>query len=180
MRVVVCLLDQGQFFSLRLIQSTVNRVCLLELFEGEDEQFRIVLVRERWEGDWGELSRLQPVHSTGIDGNSLLGRDVWTIFQVTVLSLLLGLEVQSSETTQVLPDYRLVDGSTSPNSLSVEMGDRGVVVRLVLDVSTKSAHSHIEVTRDSPQDDVLDGSRHSRDLPRNVGLPTSPSLRQVL
>ena len=99
------------------------------------------------------------------DGNGLLGRDVRTVLQVPVLPLLLGLQVQSSQSTQVLPDNGLVDGSTSPDTLSVIVRDRSPPIGLALDVS---------------QQDVLDSGRHPWNLPRNVGLPTSPSFRQVL
>ena len=55
----------------------------------------------------------------GVDRDGLLGRNVRTILEVTVLPLLLGLEVETSETTQVLSDDSLVDGGASPDSLSL-------------------------------------------------------------
>lgn len=46
MRVIVRLLDQGQFLALRLIQPTLDTVCLLEFLESENEEFGIMLVRK--------------------------------------------------------------------------------------------------------------------------------------
>jgi hypothetical protein len=43
-RVVVSLFDQGQFLSLRLIKTTLDTVCLLELFQCQYEQLGVVLV----------------------------------------------------------------------------------------------------------------------------------------
>jgi len=52
---------------------------------------------------------LQPVHGGGVDGHSLLRRDVGAVLQVVVLSLLLRLQVQTCETAQVLLTHRLVN-----------------------------------------------------------------------
>jgi hypothetical protein len=46
------------------------------------------------------------MHHGGVNGHGFLGRDVRTILQVVVLTLLLCLEVQSGKTTQVF----LADG----------------------------------------------------------------------
>lgn len=105
------------------------------------------------------------MRGTTKDSHSLLGRDVRPVLQVPVLPLLLGLEVQPRQPTQVLPDDRLVDSSSSPDTLSVVVRDRGPPIGLALDVSKQ---------------DVLNGGRHTGDLPGDVGLPASPSFRQVL
>jgi hypothetical protein len=55
-RVVVGLFDEGEFFSLRLVKSSLDTVGFLELLEREDEEFRVVLVRERREGDRSEFA----------------------------------------------------------------------------------------------------------------------------
>ena len=75
-RVVVRLLDEGELLSLRLVQTTLDAVRLLELLEREDEELRVVLVRQRREGDGRELARLEPMDGRRVDGDGLLGRDV--------------------------------------------------------------------------------------------------------
>jgi hypothetical protein len=54
------------------------------------------------------LARLQPVHSGGVDGNRLLWRDVGSVLEVVVLPLLLALEVEPRQPTQVLAAHSLV------------------------------------------------------------------------
>lgn len=44
MWIIICLLDQGKFFSLRLVQTAFYRVCLFQFLEGKDEQFGIMFV----------------------------------------------------------------------------------------------------------------------------------------
>lgn len=72
-RVVVGLLDERELLSLRGVESTLDRVGLLELLEGKDEQLGVVLVRERREGDRSKLSALEPVDDRSVDGDGLLG-----------------------------------------------------------------------------------------------------------
>lgn len=75
-RVVVRLFDESEFLALRLVETTFDRVGLLELLEREDEELGVVLVREGREGDRSELARFEPVDRGGIDGDGFLGRDV--------------------------------------------------------------------------------------------------------
>lgn len=60
-----------------------------------------------------------------VDGNGFLGRDVRSIFEITVLSFLLSLEVETSKTTQVLSNNGLVNGCSASNTLS--LGDVSLV-----------------------------------------------------
>lgn len=117
--VIVSLLDEGELFPLRLVETSVYRVGLLELFEGEHEKLGVVLVREGREGDGGEFPGLEPVNGRGVDGDGLLRADIGSVLEVPVLPLLLRLEVETGKTTEVLPDDRLVDGGTAPNTLSL-------------------------------------------------------------
>ena len=94
-----------------------------------------MLVRERREGNRREATRLEPVHCRRIDGDSFLSRDIRTILQVVVLSLLLSLqkkrfldrafvcgnylEVQARKTTKILLAHSLVDSGTATNALTV-------------------------------------------------------------
>jgi len=52
MRIIVSLFDQAQFFSLRLIEPTLDAVGFFEPFQGQDKQFGVMLVRKRreWNG----------------------------------------------------------------------------------------------------------------------------------
>ena len=104
MRVVICLLNKRQLLSLTLVETTLDTVRLLELLKSENEELCVVLVRKWWEGNGCKLAGLEPVDGRGVDGDGLLGRDVGTILEVSVLSLLLSLEVETSETTEVLLD----------------------------------------------------------------------------
>jgi hypothetical protein len=45
MGVIVSLLDEGQLLTLRLVQTSLHRVSLLQLFKSEDKQLGIMLVR---------------------------------------------------------------------------------------------------------------------------------------
>lgn len=75
-RVVVRLLDEGELLALRLVEAALDAVRLLELLEREDEELRVVLVRQGRERDRRELARLEPVDGRRVDGDGLLGRDV--------------------------------------------------------------------------------------------------------
>lgn len=55
----------------------------------------------------------------GIDCYSFFCTDIRPIFQVTVLTLLLGLEIKTRETTQVLLHNGLVHSSTSTDTLTI-------------------------------------------------------------
>jgi hypothetical protein len=63
------------------------------------------------------------VDSSGVDGDGLLSADVRAVLEVRVLALLLGLEVQTCKTTEVLLDDRLVDGRTTADTLTVVVSD---------------------------------------------------------
>jgi len=130
MRIIIRLFDKGQFFTLRLIQAawkrsvsqwtlaicaqpTFDRVCLLQFFQGQDKQLRIVLIRKRptWnietytvhtenrfylrERDGSKFPTFKPMHRGSVDGNSFFGTDVRSIFEVSMLPLLLSLQVKA-------------------------------------------------------------------------------------
>ena len=71
------------------------------------------------EGNGRELATLEPMNSRGVDGNGLLSTDIRAVLEVSVLTLLFGLQVQSSKTTKVLLDHSFVDRSTSANTFTV-------------------------------------------------------------
>ena len=58
-----------------------------------------------------------------VDRDGLLGTDVRTVLKVTVLPLLLGLEVETSETTQVLLHHGFINGGTTTNTLTIVVGN---------------------------------------------------------
>ena len=123
-----------------------------------------MLVRKRREGNWSKLATLKPMHRSSVDGNGLLGRYVGAVLEVVVLTLLLRLEPKTSQTTEILLNNGLIDGSTPLDTLSVVVRNVGPPIGLSLDVT---------------KDHILDGGRHAGDLPRNVGLPTTECLRQM-
>ena len=89
---------------------TFHRVSFLELFQGKDQKFRIMLIR-KWALEIrkcklvfknklkNELTGKELVQtsdsqaSCGVNGNSFFSANVRAILQVAVLSLLLSLEV---------------------------------------------------------------------------------------
>ena len=81
-----------------------------------------MLVGERREGYGGEPPALQPVYGGGINGDGLLCGAVWTVLQIVVLSLLLCLEKETSESSEVLLADGLVNGGASSDSLAVIVG----------------------------------------------------------
>ena len=128
MRVVVSLLDERKFFSLRLIESSLDTVGFLQLFESENEEFRVVLVRKRRERNRSELPRFEPVNGSRVDRDSLFRRNVRSILEVRVLPLLFSLEVETSETTQVLLGDSFLREEKQQRRLAVELerGERGM------------------------------------------------------
>lgn len=85
--------------------------------------YRCLLRIDLREWNWGEFPALQPMDSRSVDSSCLLGADVGTILQVRVLSLLLGLEVKTSETTEVFLHNCFVDGGATTNTLTVVVGN---------------------------------------------------------
>mmetsp|Transcript_94895 Transcript_94895/g.290284 ORF Transcript_94895/g.290284 Transcript_94895/m.290284 type:complete len:331 (+) Transcript_94895:4370-5362(+) len=163
--IVVSLLDKAQLLALLLVQARLHGVLLLQSFQRQDEQLGVVLVIQGRERDGRKFPRLEPVHRRGVNGHCLLAADVGAVLQVIVLPLLLGLQPQAGEPAQVLLARRLVDGRAAPDALAVVVRRVGPPVRLGLDVA---------------QDHVLDRRGQAGHLPRDVGLPTTPSLGQVL
>ena len=81
-RIVVRLLDERELLTLRLIETILHIVRLLQALQRENKQLGVVLVRERWKRDWRESTRLQPMHGRRVDGHSLLRRNVRTVLQI--------------------------------------------------------------------------------------------------
>mmetsp|Transcript_6179 Transcript_6179/g.20144 ORF Transcript_6179/g.20144 Transcript_6179/m.20144 type:complete len:665 (-) Transcript_6179:1552-3546(-) len=163
--IVVGLLDEPQLLPLVLIQPRVDPVVLLEPLQREDQQLRVVLVRQRRKRDGRELARLEPVHRQRVDRHALLRRHVRPVLQVVVLPLLLRLEPQPRQPTEVLLAHRLVDRRAALDAFAVVVRDVRPPIGLGLDV---------------PEDHVLHGRRQPRHLPRNVRLPAAPGFREVL
>ena len=82
-----------------------------------------------------------------------------------MLTLLLGLEVKTCKTAEVLLDDGLVHGRPTTDTLAIVVCDGRPPISLALDI---------------PEDNVLDGGGHPRNLPGDIRLPASPSLGQVL
>lgn len=64
-------------------------------------------------------SALEPVDGGGVNGYSLLSCDVGTVFEVVMLSLLLRLQIEPSQSAKVLLADSLVDGGPTPDPLTV-------------------------------------------------------------
>ena len=61
-RVVVSLFDKPQFLTLRLVETRLHAVRLLETLQSKDQEFCVVFVGEWREGNWGESPAFQPVN----------------------------------------------------------------------------------------------------------------------
>ena len=120
MWVIVCLLNQSELFSLRLIEARLDRIGLFQPFQAEHEQLGVILVVQWRERYVLEFAGLKPMHSRGIDCDSLFSGGVWAVFQEVVLSFLLRLQVQSREAAKILLAHCLVDcGPSSDPFLSL-------------------------------------------------------------
>ena len=97
-------------------------------------------------------STLQPVYGSCVNGHSLLCSDVGAIFEVVMLSLLLRLEVESSQSTKVLLADRLVNSGTSPDPLTVVVS---------------SVRPPISFRFDKTENHVLHRNRQPRNLKSN-------------
>ena len=73
------LFHKAEFFPLGLPQAIFNTVRLAQALQGEEEEFCVVFVRERWEGYVTEPARFEPVHGCSVDSNGFLGGNIWTI-----------------------------------------------------------------------------------------------------
>lgn len=110
------------YFTLRLVETWLDRIGLLQALQSQDEQLGVMLVGEWREGYGREASRLQPMYGCCVHGDSLLGWDVRTVLQVVVLAFLFGFEEETSQTTKILLADCLINGGTATNTLTVVMG----------------------------------------------------------
>ena len=94
-RIIISLFNQAQFFTLRLIQSALHTVCLLQSLKSQDQKLCVILVRKRWEGYGCESPAFQPMHSGSVYGNSLFSCNVRSILEIVVLPLLLSFQVKT-------------------------------------------------------------------------------------
>ena len=78
-RIVVRLLYQPELLALRLVQSALDAVRLLQPLQGQDQQVRVVFVGQGREGDRGESAALQPVYGRRVDSDGFLCCDVWAV-----------------------------------------------------------------------------------------------------
>ena len=91
---------------------TFNRISFFQLLEGQDKQLGIVFVGKgtrtiktsighrgsswnlrKWNGS--KLAAFKPMYGGSVNGHGFFSTDVWSIFEITVLSLLLCLQVET-------------------------------------------------------------------------------------
>lgn len=82
-----------------------------------------------------ELSGFKPVHQSGVNSHTFFCRNVRSIFQIAVLSLLLGFEIEPGQSSQIFLADCLVDSGSSFYSLSVVVSGIGPPISLLFDVS---------------------------------------------
>ena len=72
MGIVIGLFYQTKFLPLVLVEPALHTVGFLEPLQAQDEKLGVMFVGERRKRDRGEASALQPVHGSGVDGNTFL------------------------------------------------------------------------------------------------------------
>mmetsp|Transcript_18309 Transcript_18309/g.41881 ORF Transcript_18309/g.41881 Transcript_18309/m.41881 type:complete len:429 (+) Transcript_18309:3998-5284(+) len=162
--IVVSLFDEPQLLPSRAVEPGAEPVLFLHPLQGQDEQFGVVFVTQGREGYGHELARFQPVDGGGVDGHRLLGGDVGPVLEIVVLPLLLRLEPQTGETSEIFLDHGLVHGAAPFDPFAIVVCDVGPPVGFGLDVA---------------QDHIFDGSGHPGHFPGDVGLPAAESLAEV-
>jgi len=73
----------------------------LQCVPDQNEQLRVVLVGQRRERSGSKLARFQPVYSGYVYGYRFFSTDVWSVLEVVVLSLLLLLQPQARESSEI-------------------------------------------------------------------------------
>ncbi len=69
--VVVCLLDQTQLLTLILIEAILDAESLLQIFQGQNKKFGVMLVRGGREWNRRKLAAFQPMHKGCVDSDGL-------------------------------------------------------------------------------------------------------------
>ena len=105
------------------------------------------------------------MNDSGIEGNTILRRNIRPILQIIMLSLLLWFKVKSCQSAEVLLADGFIYCSSSLYPFTI------IISRICPPVSFLF---HIT------QNHIFNRARHSWNLPGNVGLPTSPCLSEVL
>ena len=82
-----------------------------------------------------ELSGFKPMHQSCVNSHAFFCRDVRSILEIAVLSLLLGFEIESGQSSQIFLADSFVDSGSSFYSLPVVVGGIGPPISLLLDVS---------------------------------------------
>src|SRR5207302_10485458 len=103
--------------------------------ESENQDFRIMLVRNAGERNWRKLPSLQPMDCGGVNCDGFFRRDIRPVLHVIMLSLLLGFQPKPCQPPQILLSHSFVDSSTSPNTLPIIVGDAYPPIGLALDIS---------------------------------------------
>ena len=82
-----------------------------------------------------KFTGFQPMHSGGVDSHSLLSGEIRAVLQVIMLSFMLGFEIQTRQSPQVLLADRFIDSGTSPDTFSIEIRSVGPPISLALHVT---------------------------------------------
>lgn len=106
-----------------------------------------------------EFARFQPVNGCSVNCDCLITSDVWSIFQVIMLTFLFCFEIKASEAAQIFFANRFVNSGTSSDSFSI----------VVSSISPPISFSFYVAN-----DHILNWSWQARNLPRDVGLKAAP------
>jgi len=112
-----------------------------------------------------ELPGLEPVHCCCVNCNCFLWSYVGSIFEIVVLALLLSLQVQPSQSSEILFSHCFVNCRTPSYPFTIVISSVRPPISLCLDVS---------------DDHVLNWGGKSRNFPRNICFPTPPRFRKML
>src|SRR5579859_2228668 len=101
MRSIIRLFNQSQFLTLTLIQTTLDAIRLLQLFQRQRQQLGIMFIIERRERNRLESSCFKPMNRHRIYSDTFFGRNVWPIFEIIMLTFLFRFEPNTSESSEI-------------------------------------------------------------------------------
>src|SRR5271170_2266256 len=99
---IVCFFNESQLFSLTLIQSSLDTICLLQLLQRKCQQLGIVFIIEWWERNRLESTCFEPMYRHSVDSDPLLAGNIRTIFEIIMLTFLFSFKPNSGKSTKIL------------------------------------------------------------------------------
>jgi hypothetical protein len=124
-----------------------------------------MLVIERWERNRLETTCFEPVYCHSINGNRFFTGNIWTVFEIIMLTFLFSFKPNSRKSTEILFRNRFIDCCTATNSLTIEITRTNPPIRFCFDIS---------------KNNVFDRYRETRYRPRLICFKCPPCLTEML